>query len=249
MNRSWTISLAGSAAACLLALLAAHSLDAAESSARVLIVTGEDYPGHKWQETTPALKAQLEKDSRLAVDVLDDLKRLPSADLSKYDVVVVHFKNYDPAVPGPEGQKKLADFVAAGGGMVLVHFACGAFQEWPEFVKLAGRVWDPKMRAHDPHGPFRVEIVDHEHPITKGMKAFEITDELYTCLAGDTPVKVLATATSKVDQKPYAMAFVLEYGKGRVFHCPLGHDVAAFENAGAGELFRRGTAWAARLEP
>ncbi|MCL4194676.1 MAG: hypothetical protein KJZ87_23260, partial [Thermoguttaceae bacterium] len=81
MNRSWTISLAGSAAACLLALLAARSLDAAEASARVLIVTGEDYPGHKWQETTPALKSQLEKDSRLAVDVLDDLKRLPSADL------------------------------------------------------------------------------------------------------------------------------------------------------------------------
>ena len=43
------------------------------------------------------------------------------------------------------------------------------------------------------------------------------------------------------------MAFVLNVGKGRVFHCPLGHDVKAFVAPAVRELFRRGTAWAAGL--
>ena len=33
------------------------------------------------------------------------------------------------------------------------------------------------------------------------------------------------------------------------FHSPLGHDVVAFENEGAGALFRRACAWAAGVEP
>ena len=131
----------------------------------------------------------------------------------------------------------------------MVHFACGAFQEWPEFVELAGRVWDPKLRGHDPHGKFNVKITGEEHPVTKGMTGFETVDELYTCLTGKIPVKVLATARSKVDGKDYPMAFVLNYGKGRVLHSVLGHDVQALANPDVARLFRRACAWCARLEP
>jgi len=56
---------------------------------------------------------------------------------------------------------------------------------------------------------------------------------------------LLATAKSKVDDKDYPMVFTLSYGKGRVFHCALGHDVKAIQNPNAAELFRRGCAWAA----
>ena len=43
---------------------------------------------------------------------------------------------------------------------------------------------------------------------------------------------------------------MLNYGRGRVFHCVLGHDVKALRAAPEVlELFRRGTAWAAGLEP
>jgi type 1 glutamine amidotransferase len=132
---------------------------------------------------------------------------------------------------------------------VLVHFACGAFQGWPEFAKIAGRAWDPKLRGHDPHGKFTVEIAKPDHPITRGLKPFETIDELYTCLAGDAPIEVLATAKSKVDQKDYPMAFVLRYGKGRVFHCVLGHDARALSGDAVQELYRRGTAWTVGLPP
>jgi type 1 glutamine amidotransferase len=229
------------------------SLPAAENPAaaktkRVVIVTGEDYSGHKWRETTPVVKAALVEDRRLDVTVVEDLKFLATPELRKFDVAVLHFKNYDPKVPGPEGQKNLDEFARAGGGVVLIHFACGAFQEWPEFVKLAGRVWNPKLRGHDPHGTFRVEMTGEKHPITTGLKAFDTTDELYTCLDGETPVKVLATAVSKVDQKVYPIAFVLDYGKGRTFHTVLGHDVKALSAPAAAQLLRRGAAWAAGLD-
>ena len=216
---------------------------------RILLLTGEDYPGHKWRETAPVLRQQLARDARQRIDLVKDLTFLRTPGLHDYRAVVMHFKNYDPRVPGPEGQANLERFVREGGGLVLVHFACGAFQEWPEFVKLAGRVWNPKLRAHDPRGRFRVELLDTGHPITRGLGSFETTDELYTCLDGSVPITVLAESQSKVDGKRYPMAFVLDYGRGRVFHCHRGHDVAAFLAEGVGELFRRGTAWAAGLSP
>ena len=215
---------------------------------RVLIVTGVDHPGHKWRLTTPVLAAGIDKDPRLAVYVVETPEFLASAKLAEYDVIVMHFMNWQgkPAL-GDDVRHGLAKAVAGGTGLVLVHFACGAFQHWPEFSKIAGRVWNPKLRAHDRYGKFRVKIVDPNHPITKGLASFQTTDELYTCLDGNTPIRVLASATSKVDKKEYPMAFVLNYGKGRVFHSPLGHDVKAFSEPVC-ELFRRGVAWAAGLD-
>lgn len=223
--------------------------DAPKMRHRVLIVTGEDYPGHKWRETAPVLQAELAKDPRLAVEVLTDLTLLASVRLGEYDAVVLHFKNYDPKVPGRKAYGNLAKYVEGGGGLVLLHFACGAFEEFKaDFVNLAGRVWfginpPPGRRQHDPHGPFTVNIAKIDHPITKGMADFETVDELYTCLEGEREITVLATAVSKIDKKPYPIAMVHQYGKGRVFHSVLGHDVAALQAPGAAELHRRGCAW------
>jgi type 1 glutamine amidotransferase len=221
---------------------------AQDQTRKVVVVTGIDYPGHKWKETAPVLAAELRKDPRLTVDVVETPEFLASDKLAGYDVAVLHFMNWQTPDPGEKARQNLMDFVSRGGGLVAVHFACGAFQGWPEFEKIVGRVYDPNMRPHDPHGAFEVTVADANHPIMQGLKNFGTTDELYTCLAGTTPIHVLAEAKSKVDGKNYAMAFILQYGKGRVFHSPLGHDVQAFGPA-VGELFHRGTAWAAGLPP
>lgn len=229
--------------------------EAAKKTARILLITGEDYPGHKWKETYPVLKAELEKDPRLTVDVLADLKSLATVRLADYDAAILHFKNYDPEVPGRKGFDNLAGFVEQGGGLTILHFGCGAFQEFKDdFVKLAGGVWfgekiPPGRRNHDPRGEFTVNIAKVDHPIVSGMEDFVTDDELYSCLEGDTPTTTLASAVSKVDGKTYPMAFVLRYGKGRVFHSVLGHDTAAFAAEGPAELHRRGCAWTAGLDP
>lgn len=217
---------------------------------RALIVTGMEYPGHKWRETAPFLRDLIAEDARIGVEINEDAKAaLESPSLGSNDVIVLNYMNWENPGPGDAAQEGLRKAVENGTGLVLVHFACGAFQTWPEFVKIAGRVWNPKFRGHDPRGPFQVNIVDAQHAITKGMSGFGTDDELYTCLDGQTPIHVLADANSKVDHKDYPMAFVLQYGKGRVFLSTLGHDVKALAFPEVKTLYRRATTWAAQLPP
>ena len=231
--------------------------DASSSApkARILLVTGIDYPGHNWRETAPVLAAGLQKDHRLEVFTVEDPNFLDSSALSRFDAVMLHFQNQDQPGPGEQARANLQHFVESGKGLVLVHFACGAWHnEWPEFEKLAGRVWfgpNPPAggRQHDPHGPFRVEFTNHDQPIVRGIGDFQTTDELYTCLIGNYPIEVLAQAKSNVDGKYYPMAFISRFGKGRTFHCTLGHDVKALSVPEVQELYRRGCAWAAGLAP
>ena len=214
------------------------------AAARVLLVTGIDYPGHQWRETTPVLVEALTSDARLRVDVLEDPYRLDTTDLSPYRAVFLHFMNWEKPDPNDQAKENLRGFVERGGGMVMIHFACGAFQGWPEFRNLAGRIYD-RTNTHDPRGPFAVEVANTNHAITRGLASFGVDDELYICLAGEKPVDVLATARSKITKRDHPMAFVHSYGQGRVFQTPLGHDVKALRSGRTLELIRRGTLWAA----
>jgi HEAT repeat protein/type 1 glutamine amidotransferase len=216
---------------------------------RILVITGIDYPGHKWRETCPVFVADLNQDPRLRVDVVEDPRVLCSEKINQYAALVMHWMNWEKPDPGEAARASLKAYVEGGKGLVFTHFACGAFQAWPEFRRIAGRGWDPKLRGHDAYGKFQVRMTETKHSITEGLAAFEVTDELYTCLAGDAPISVLCAATSNVDKKDYPIAFVLEPGKGRVFHCVLGHDAQVWKTPAAAELARRGTAWAAGLKP
>jgi type 1 glutamine amidotransferase len=218
------------------------------SGTKVLIVTGQDYPAHKWQETAPVIKSLLEKDARLKVGIVEDSSALGTMKLQNWDVVLLHFQNWEQPGPGEAARNNLKRFVENGGGLVSVHFACGAWHgEWPEFQNIIGRVWHGTGKPqHDKRGEFLVEITDKEHPVTRGLADFTTIDELYVCLTGDAPIHLLAQAKSKGDKKYHPQAFVREYGKGRVFLTTLGHDVLAYTNSpSVGELLRRGTAWSA----
>lgn len=238
------------------ACLLAASLSAAPADTnqvRVLLVTGQDYPGHVWRQTAPALRQLIEQDKRFEVRIVEDPAVLDSAILADYGVVLLHFQNWETPGPGMAARENLQRYVANGGGLVSVHFACGAWHgEWPEFQNIVGRVWHgsgPGKPQHDPRGPFMVNIVDKDHPVTRGLADFQTDDELYTCLTGDAPIHILADANSKVDKKDHPMAFVREYGKGRVFLTTLGHDVKAFTNSSVPQLIRQGCAWVADGPP
>jgi uncharacterized protein len=259
MNTDRNVQFIASALAVVAAIALGGRLDAAPAAApakaRVLLVTGMDYPGHHWRETAPVLAAALRKDARLEVVTVEDPGFLDSEAINKYDLILLHFQNWEQPGPGEAARENLRRFAEGGKGVALVHFACGAwFGEWPEFSKIAGRAWfganpGPGKRQHDPHGSFRVELVNPDQSILRGMADFETTDELYTCLVGEHPIGVLAQAKSKADGKYYPMAFVSHYGKGRTFHCVLGHDAKALGFSQVQELYRRGCAWAAGLPP
>lgn len=211
---------------------------------RVLIVTGNDYPGHKWRQTTPVVRKALEDSGRFEVKVAEDPEIMSTGLSKRYDVVVLHYCNWESPSPSREALEGLASFVRGGGGLVALHFACGAFLDWPEYEKLIGRIWD-QDKTHDPRGPFKVEVAKKDHPITRGLEDFDTVDELYFCLKGKPKIDVLLTAQSKVTKKDEPMGFVLNYGKGRVFQTVLGHDVKAFSAAGVVKLLRRSAEWAA----
>lgn len=217
---------------------------------RVLIVTGDDYAGHHWRETAPCLAGLLREDERLELSITECPAIYASPLLDYYDATVLHFKEYAERLPlGADTWEGLARHIHNGRGLVITHFGCGAFQDWKRFEKIAGRVWNPAMRAHDPHGRFDVRIADGTHAITQGMDTFSIEDELYTCLDGEAPIRVLCEAVSVVDQRTYPIGFVVEGLPGRVFHGTLGHDVRAYSAPGARMLYQRAAAWAAGLSP
>ncbi|MCL4219260.1 MAG: ThuA domain-containing protein, partial [Candidatus Hydrogenedentes bacterium] len=215
---------------------------------RVVIVTGDDWTGHHWRATGPELAGIIRTDPRLEVSVVESPAVFTSPLINLYDAAVIHFKDYANRLPLDDAVwKGLDSFVAGGRGLVIAHFGCGAFQEWGGYVELAGRIWDPAKRGHDPYGPFHVQIADDSHAISRGMMPFDATDELYTCLVGAPEIQTLFSATSCVDQQVYPMGFVVSGSRGRVFHSSLGHDVAALRGTGTIELYRRATAWAAGL--
>jgi uncharacterized protein len=256
---SWILDLGSSGpVACLVAIALPFlgqgqnpPTTAAPPKARILLVTGIDYPGHLWRQTAPVLAEALRKDARLDVITVEDPQFLDSAAINKCEAIVMHWENWEQPGPDERARENLRKFVESGKGLMLLHYACGEWHdEWPEFAKLAGRVWaGPKVRQHDPYGAFRVELVKPEHPIFQGMAAFDTQDELYTCLTGDHPIEILAQAKSKVDGHYYPMAFTSNYGKGRSFHCTLGHDVKSLSVPAVQELMHRACAWTAGLPP
>lgn len=233
-------SLAGVLVSAFLITFAAQ----AQKTAKVVIVTGENsYSGHVWKETSAELRSILAADQRLQVSMEADPNFIAKDEFLKYDAAIFDFRNEKPLAQEGKVQANILKFLAAGHGIVTIHWADGAFPYWPEYVNITGRAQQAK---HDKRGPFKVRITDPKNPLTTGLKDFETDDELYYDFKeGARPVTILATAHSKVMDKDYPMALTLQYGKGRIFNTPMGHDVKALKVPEVAELIRRGTVWAA----
>ncbi len=135
---------------------------------------------------------------------------------------------------------------------------------WRHRTETAGPLWyyqdgkivsDTRPGDAGHHGkriPFLVSTRDTEHPITKGLPRtwMHQADELYATLRGPGEhMTVLATAWSDPANSGTGhdepQLLVLRYGKGRIFHTTMGHDVNALSCVGFITTFQRGTEWAA----
>ena len=220
----------------------------AEKPVQVLIVTGVDYPGHDWRTIGRLLRRELEASKHINTEYTANIEVLGTNLIFNYDVLMMNFKNYDPLEREEQAKANLVRFITEGGGLMYFHFTGGAFENWKEFEQIAGRVWNPQLRGHDPYQQFTVDIIQKEHPIMRGISAFPIVDELYTCLEGTRKIEVLATAKSSEDGKDYPMAFAFTEGQGRGFYTPLGHDTKAFEAPQLGQMLRNAALWCAKRE-
>jgi type 1 glutamine amidotransferase len=194
-------------------------------------------------------------------------------DLSKYQVVVSNY-NGEPWGKALNDQLEslLKDGKI---GYVVVHAANNAFSGWKEYNQMIGMGWrdaefgkrlkvdeagkevvveagQDQGSGHRYVGPFVVTVRDAEHPVTRGMPRewMHVRDELYDNMRGPIErVHVLATAYSDKDKKGSGahepMIWTVAYGKGRVFHTPMGHDANAMRCHGFAATLQRGTEWAA----
>jgi type 1 glutamine amidotransferase len=118
--------------------------------------------------------------------------------------------------------------------------------------KLVSDTTPGSAGAHGNRLPFQLQVQDADHPIMKGLpKLFmHAGDELYNKMRGPgTNMKVLATAFSDPSNsgtgRDEPILMVLDYGKGRIFHTTMGHDIPALSCVAFITTFQRGTEWAA----
>lgn len=217
---------------------------------RILIVSSSTDPWHDYEAYGKEISKILEDEGyRAKIEQnLESVKQ--EGGLSEFDVIVFcgHYAERDDAA-----EKGFEHFVHSGKGLVVIHIASSSFEFSPRWRKLIGRVWEyggppPFTSSHpEPPGSFPVNIIDPQHPITKGLNDFDlISDERYQDLLVAPNAKTHDLATATLEGRTEPMVWILTPPEGgRVFHITLGHGLSTYENKGFQELLKRGLAWAA----
>lgn len=183
-----------------------------------------------------AITAALRECEDLDITVVEnDLDAFVAPRLDPYDVIVFYYTLGQLTDAQKNG---LLNYVASGKGYVGVHSAGDSFRDCPEYRAFVGGhfVTHPKYRQ------YQVSVVDPQHPITKDIVEFMVTDEQYI-LCYDRRVHLLASALHKGEAVP--VAWTKPWGKGRVFYLALGHNPDSCKDATFKTLLQRGTRWAA----
>jgi type 1 glutamine amidotransferase len=185
------------------------------------------------------------------VTVSDTLETYTKFNLKELDLIV---QVWTMGQITGEQEKALEEAVRSGVGLTGWHGGLGdSFRNNTEYQFMVGGQWV----AH-PGGviDYRVNIIDHMDPVTKGLDDFDMHSEQYYVQV-DPNVKVLATTTfsdkhaSWIGGNVIPVAWKKVYGKGRVFYSSLGHVAADYKVPQALEIQKRGIRWASmsRYEP
>jgi type 1 glutamine amidotransferase len=238
-----------------LAALAAGAVIASAQGQRpldVLLVTG----GHGF-EREPFLQV-FRDNADIAFSHAEHAKTSATAyerdDLFTYDVVVL----YDMPASITEAQKaRFLAFLNRGKGLVVLHHALVAYQDWPEYERIVGGRYpepDPARPGlvteqvgyeHDVEIP--IVVAARDHPVTAGMSGFTIRDEIYWGFRVGQNVTPLLTTTHPKSGKP--LAWTRTEGRSRVVVIQPGHGSPAFANAEYRRLLARSIRWASGQRP
>ena len=148
-----------------------------------------------------------------------------------------------------EQEAGLLEAVKSGVGIAGWHGGMAdSFRNSTEYQWMVGGQWV----AHPGNIiDYEVNIINHEDPITAGIKDFKMHSEQYY-MHVDPSNEVLATTTFNGEIAPWIDGTVMPvvwkrmYGKGRVSYCSLGHVAKDFDVPEAKEIVVRGMMWAAR---
>ncbi|MHC4399172.1 MAG: ThuA domain-containing protein [Planctomycetota bacterium] len=181
------------------------------------------------------------KTGAFTADFSDDYAVFDPSNLANYDGVVL---NNTTRIKLPDEAKKqaLLDFVNGGKGLIGIHAATDNFYEWPEAAAMMGGLFDGHPWGGSGTWAFKIDAPDHVLTRAFEGRGFKLKDEIYQLkdpytradrrvllsLDLSDPATGGVTRGVKRTDKDFAVAWVKNVGKGRVFYCSLGHGANVF---------------------
>ena len=174
-----------------------------------------------------------------------DVRALTAENLSRVDLLVIYRDGVLRSEIGensiwmtPEQESAIVDYVNKGGAFLNLHNSMGLYPEDGPYLDLVGGHYV----GHGPLERFLVEVVDHNHPITRGVEDFSIADEQHTPPYEKDKVNLILQ--SRADgAEPAAAGWYYEPGKGRLCHLAPGHTREALFHPMYQLLLRNAVDW------
>ncbi|MEJ6581070.1 MAG: ThuA domain-containing protein [Akkermansiaceae bacterium] len=187
------------------------------------------------------LSVMAEKTGLFEVTFSEDLSNFEPENIKKFDAICLNNNTQiQNGLKEPAQREALLNYVKNGGGIFAIHSATDG--GWDEYTEMIGGNFDG--HPWNAGGTWGLVNEDPTHPIVKDVyegKSFELKDELYQYKGYDrSKVRVLLALDMKHEgnlkengkraDNDYALAWLKEYGKGRVFVSALGHNKEVFYN-------------------
>ncbi len=218
-----------------------------QTHALVLIGDQPHEPGHIEAGLRPVFEA-----TGVTAHFTVDVRALTAANLAQVQLLVIlrdgiqrpvaEDHTHDYAWMTEEQQQAVVEYVERGGAFLNLHNSMGLYPEGPYLNLVGGR-----YVGHGPLERFRVEVVDTEHPITRGVSSFFVADEQHTPVYDADRVHLLLRNRAD-DGTTGAAGWTREPGKGRLCHLANGHTREALLHPMYQRLLRNAVLWCLRRE-
>lgn len=171
----------------------------------------------------------------------------------EWDVLVLYDMWQDIS---DRAKQDFVDRLKEGKGLVVMHHAIANYQNWPAYEQIIGaryylaatnRNGVPKARSQYQHGVnFRIQVLNRDHPVTRGLNDFEIHDETYRLF--DVAADVIPLLGTQEPLSNPVIAWAKTYQQARVVYLQSGHDHYAYENPNFRRFLANAIRWTARRE-
>lgn len=252
---------------------------AASKTATAFALCGDE--SHNSDYIRSALTATLVEDAGLSIDFTDQEKLLTYDNLRNYKILIMfrdgrrYNNGYwhqiawsggpDKIVSVPPIQRKIGQgfsswmtaeqgkavkqWVQEGGSLWAFHNNSEVSIGNKDYRDVEGAIYV----GHPPIRPFKVRITNREHPITKNVNDFVVTDEQHYVVYDKDAKYVLARSVNEdgLDYKDLAgrssntceAVWAYDYGKGRVCFMAPGHMISVLWNPEYEKMQRNAAKW------
>lgn len=250
---------------CLIALatisaIPAQAADAPKKAARVLMVSQSAGFKHgsvsrKADQLSPAERAVTDlgiASNLFRVDTTQDVSTITKEQLDNYDIVLFYTTGDLPFQPEVRDYLFNEWVKKKGHGFIGTHSAADTYHNYQPYWEMIGGTFN----GHPWNAGDKVTITVHdkEHPVSRPWgDEFEITDEIYQ-FKNWQPEKVHVLMSLNMGKtklkKPYhvPIAWVKNYGDGKVMHMSLGHREDVWTNEKYMQSLLGGIKWIMGLE-